>query len=975
MSDPSIRAREQRIIEAAGRWWREHEAGFGPSEDAFLAMHPDLQPELSARVHFLKRLRVHQSAIHLTPRLRDSRRLHLARSPDRSPASLRPLFAPDNALANDWPEIEFAPGTLIAGRYVLSCLLGNGGLGVVYRAYDQVLQKPVALKFFRSSLISDRHQLVQREVALSQRVSHVNVCRVHDLNIEHDPRFLSMEYIDGEDLDRTLQRVGRILESRALQMASEIAAGLAAAHAMGVLHRDLKPQNIMIDGAGVSRITDFGLGSLVHAHDASDLAGGTFRYMAPELVYGEEATTKSDLFSLGIVFYELYTGIHPLDSQPHDRISWDSIVPPSELVPDIDENVERTIMSCLARLPASRPDSAESVCRRLHGESIPSSGSDALDDPHASTRTIRSLAIAAVIAIFASWLAAPHFRLLNQRRIANPHLEAYRQTAIDILHSQSRRVELQEGLVASGVAYDAPFVNDRTAPGQTLSYWYRQSDQPLRPQRFVLSRDQHTVRTSFEDPAWNRLAMVGVRINLNGRLVEYRAFPRLPPQPGAATSVIDELSSNSSDGVVPSLVSAANHDPVSEPSLDSLSSLDALFQFAGLDRNQYEPTLEELAAHSGPTMLASLGSTQVYRARSSHGSDESAEVLVQQVGRDVVSFRVQPRIAVQSARSPVNGKKWHSLLHVGFMLSGIIGCLLARRNAARQQIDRRVAWRSSLTIFGFAWVGWYFTASHSLVFEAEFQLIQFGVANAIFWAATQWFLFMSLEPFLRKGNPESLTSWMRLFHGKWRDPLVARDLLLGSAIGSSLIPVLGTLHHLGRAALGWTPRFEIPPLELLAISDRSGMLALVANSVVNSFYSAILLLFLHRICCRTLGHPIAGSLASWLTLTWFMGCRYDAGVTPITDYLAWYAYMSLWAGVFLLVIERLGLLATVAMLTFFQAMLYTPGTLDWSLWYAPIGITSALVLALVVIVYAVATSMDILQNGNRNNRLLSMRNS
>ncbi len=940
MSDPSIRAREQRIIEAAGRWWREHQAGLGPSEDAFVAMHPDLQPELAARVHFLKRLQVHRSSIHLTPRLRSSRRLVPLRSPTSSPAAQRPLFAPDNLLASEWPEIDFSPGTEIAGRYVVSCLLGSGGLGVVYRAYDQVLQKPVALKFFRSSLISDRHQLVQREVALSQRVSHVNVCRVHDLNVSHDPRFLSMEYIDGEDLDRTLQRVGRILENRALQIASEVSAGLAAAHAMGVLHRDLKPQNIMIDGAGVSRITDFGLGSLVHAHDASDLSGGTFRYMAPELSQGEEATTKSDLFSLGIVLYEIYTGIHPLDAQDTERATWNSMVAPSELVPDIDPHIERTIMRCLELEPAARPDSAETVGRLLQGE-LPASGNPwNVPVPEASLRTLRWLAMAAVVAIFASWLAAPHFRLLYHHPPAHKQLEAYRQTAIEILNSQSRPIELQDGLVASGVGYDAPFVNDPSAPEQTLSYWYRQSDQPLRPQRFVLSRDQHTVRTSFDDPAWNRTAMVGVRINVNGKLVEYRAMPRNGSPAAAVTG------------------GAASAAAASSPATsDKESTLTKLFDFAGLRREEYALDQQASPAQTWAPVLSSLGTSQVYRTQLSSRAQDKSEVLVQWVGDEIVSFRVQSPGNVRPAKSPVNGKKWHSLIHVGFMLSALVGCLLARRNAARQRIDRRVAWRSALAIFGFTWVGMYFTASHSLVFEAEFQLMQFGVANAIFWGATQWFFLMSLEPFLRQGNPESLTSWMRLFHGKWRDPLVARDLLLGAAIGAALIPVLGTIHHAGRAALGWPERFVIPPLELLAISDPSGMIALAANSVVNSCYSAILLLFMHRICCRTLGHPIAGSVAAWLILTWLMGCRYDAGVTPLSDYLAWYAYMSVWAGTFLFVTYRLGLLASVTMLAFFQTLLYTPGTLDWELWYARTGITSALILALIVVVYAVLVAM------------------
>src|SRR5262245_22701571 len=157
------------------------------------------------------------------------------------------------------PVADFTPGTILGERYRIVSLLGRGGMGEVYRAEDLKLEEMVALKFLPRRLSDSPSRVAQliREVRIGRQISHANVCRIHDIGEVDGRHYLSMEYIDGEDLQSLLRRVGRLSSDKAREIARQLCAGLAAAHAKGVLHRDLKPANVMIDGRGHARITDF----------------------------------------------------------------------------------------------------------------------------------------------------------------------------------------------------------------------------------------------------------------------------------------------------------------------------------------------------------------------------------------------------------------------------------------------------------------------------------------------------------------------------------------------------------------------------------------------------------------------------------------------------------------------------------------------------------------------------------------------
>src|ERR1700681_4262160 len=257
---------------------------------------------------------------------------------------------------------RFAPGTLLAGRYRIISCLGIGGMGEVYRAADLILGQPVALKFLPESTQSneDARRRLYHEVRLGRRISHPKVCRVYDVGAIDGQPYISMEYVDGEDLGSLLRRIGRLPGDKALQIARKLCAGLAAAHAKGVLHRDLKPANIMIDGRGQVLIMDFGLAAIADQVEGAEVRNGTPAYMAPEQIAGREVTERSDIYALGLVLYELFTGQRAF-------LTADRKVAPSaaSAVKDIDPVMERVITRCLEPDAAKRPQSALALARML----------------------------------------------------------------------------------------------------------------------------------------------------------------------------------------------------------------------------------------------------------------------------------------------------------------------------------------------------------------------------------------------------------------------------------------------------------------------------------------------------------------------------------------------------------------------------------------------------------------------------------
>src|SRR5580692_6784930 len=302
------------------------------------------------------------------------------RKPSSAPTPTRPPRSPSSGgpgvrLTSSDPigGGRFTPGQIIAERYRVVAMAGRGGMGEVYRAEDLTLGQVVAIKFLPESLSEDAATLARfhSEVRIARQVSHPNVCRVFDIGDAGGTPYLSMEYVDGEDLASVVRRIGRLSPDKATEVARQICAGLAAAHERGVVHRDLKPANVMLDGAGKIRLTDFGLAGIAASIKGADVRAGTPAYMAPEQLAGREVTTKSDIYSLGLILYEILTGKRAFEASTLPELiklrEQGTITNPSTLVRDLDPLIERVILRCLEIDPVKRPVSALQVAAALPG--------------------------------------------------------------------------------------------------------------------------------------------------------------------------------------------------------------------------------------------------------------------------------------------------------------------------------------------------------------------------------------------------------------------------------------------------------------------------------------------------------------------------------------------------------------------------------------------------------------------------------
>lgn len=275
--------------------------------------------------------------------------------------------------------LDYPPGTLLAGRYRIVRVLGRGGMGIVFLADDLRLGHPVALKFLPATLASDPRRLQQfhDEVRHSRQISHSNVCDVYDIGDVDGHLFLSMEYVEGRDLAAVLRdaaaegSAARLPETEAVDLARQICAGLAAVHARGVLHRDLKPANIMITNDGVARLMDFGIAMSGEAEDPERITEGTPAYMAPEQLAERQVSVRSDIYALGLVMYELFTGRRLFDARTLDELTAHQAALPSHVPPDlaaVSPRLREVVLQCLDCNPANRPESVEAVARRLQVE-------------------------------------------------------------------------------------------------------------------------------------------------------------------------------------------------------------------------------------------------------------------------------------------------------------------------------------------------------------------------------------------------------------------------------------------------------------------------------------------------------------------------------------------------------------------------------------------------------------------------------
>jgi serine/threonine-protein kinase len=267
---------------------------------------------------------------------------------------------------------QLRPGQVVLGRYTVERELGRGGMGAVYLARDAKLSDRVALKTISSVLSNDPDELVERlrlEVQASRKITHPNVIRIHDLGEDGPLLFISMEYVEGETLYARVKRLGPLGIADARTLLCEVSAGVSAAHAAGVIHRDLKPQNVLVAAGGGSRVVkviDFGLAktSFATGMTATGLIMGTPEYMAPEQVRGHRSDARTDVYALGAIAYYVLAGRPPFIGDTPIAVGFaqvnDTPAPLRELRPEVPQKLEATILRALAKEPLSRyRDAAE----------------------------------------------------------------------------------------------------------------------------------------------------------------------------------------------------------------------------------------------------------------------------------------------------------------------------------------------------------------------------------------------------------------------------------------------------------------------------------------------------------------------------------------------------------------------------------------------------------------------------------------
>ncbi|NIO48884.1 MAG: protein kinase [Candidatus Aminicenantes bacterium] len=271
------------------------------------------------------------------------------------------------------PISRLTRGTTIGGRYEVIEQLGKGGMGKVYRVLDNKVGEEVALKLLNPEIAADE-KIIERfrnELKFARKISQRNVCRMYDLNEDEGTQFITMEYVPGEDLKSTIRRMGQLSVGKAISIAKQVCEGLSEAHEFGVVHRDLKPQNIMIDKKGNVRIMDFGIARSLEVKGitGTGMMIGTPEYMSPEQAQGKDIDLRSDIYSLGIILYEMVTGKVPFEGDTPLSIvlkhQAEKPRNPKEVNDQIPEDLSRVILNCMEKDKEKRYQLAEEVLSEL----------------------------------------------------------------------------------------------------------------------------------------------------------------------------------------------------------------------------------------------------------------------------------------------------------------------------------------------------------------------------------------------------------------------------------------------------------------------------------------------------------------------------------------------------------------------------------------------------------------------------------
>lgn len=832
-----------------------------------------------------------------------------------------PSPSPDNdatgAYAPETPSLpgeRFAPGSLLGGRYRIVALLGKGGMGEVYRADDLTLGQSVALKFLPRHLVDDADRLARfrAEVRIARQISHPNVCRVYDI-AEHDGQsFLTMEYVDGEDLSTLLKKVGRLPEERGVEIARQLCLGLAAAHDREVLHRDLKPANVMLDGRGQLRVLDFGLAAA--ARDVMDARSGTPLYQSPEQVSGKEVTVRSDIYALGLVLYELFTGRRPFpgsgrDSEPSK---------PSSHVSNLNPAVERVILKCLEADPSKRPNSAYEVLAGLPGGDPLAAALAAGETP--SPKLVADAPVEGSLhpAVAGVLLAVVVVGLLAEGWLGD-RFKAYRHIPLpkpDVMEDKARTLVGKLGYTnppadsGGGYTNNLPYLAQVVEEGKwvherqhldaarpaAVTYWYRQSPEPFSPIWVADERRGENGYLKFDNPPHDTPGMVMVRVDARGRLLALLAVP----------------------------------DPNAEP-LAKRVAWDDLLQLAELNA----PDLLRRNTQVSPTPPVFADETAAWEGTYPERPDVPIRVEAGLYRGRPVFFRIvhsawelSPEAEGGTTRPP-RFSKGAAQIVFGVIFLGVLVTLviLAARNLLRGRGDARGALRLVGVIVVLRLITWLVQSGHIADPTVAYVRFQFFLAFALAFAAVVVVGYLALEPVMRRRCPHRLTALARVLDGRWRDPLVGRDVLIGVALGSMSVA--------GSAALPFYA-VERGPIVLHSPGFTAPVwtLASAAEGTVVTIWGLTSVFLVFSLVVRR--DWIAAALLSGLMVVAYG----SASARSVWDL----SLFSFGLAVFIVLLLRFGVLALMAWGFVAVGIAMMPLTLDPTAWYFGSSLTKMAVV-------------------------------
>jgi len=833
--------------------------------------------------------------------------------------------ASSHAAAPSTPdEGRFVPGTLVAGRYRIISLLGRGGMGEVYRATDLTLSQPVALKFLPDAG-SDHQRSLERfhsEVRIARQVSHPNVCRVYDVGEADGVPYISMEYVDGEDLASLLQRIGRLPADKGLEIARKICAGVAAAHDKGVIHRDLKPANIMLDKRGNVVVMDFGLAAVAAELRGTEARSGTPAYMAPEQLRGEQVTAKSDIYALGMVLYEIFTGKRAYDAATMAELmrlqESAQITSMSSIAAEIDPAVEKAIRRCLDPDPLKRPASALSVAAALPGgdplAAALAAGETPSPDLVAASGETEGLplkkSVPLALAIAALIIAVPFARTNVELHSLVPF-----ELSPDALAAKVREYAAAFGYTALpadkkyDLQWDWDVIGDaakhvknvaearRWFQGEPpLSLGYRESPLPL-----VSPPDGEVTE---QRPAPTVSGMIEAWVNSKGEL---RLFHAVPPELDRST-------------------------PARPVDVQTIS------RAIGFDISQWPETAPKFTpvyafdwqkAWKGqhPTLHTDI----VVQAAAWHGNITDLQVLW-----PWSKPWHEPQSYARSWKQSVRTLVERLITGLVFLFSAF----MAARNLRAGRGDRRGAWRLSVAYFVMASGAWV-CSSH---WVAGTSMIAIFVTNASDWftsAALIWVLYIALEPAVRARWPHAIQTWSRVLAGRWQDAQVAAHVLYGALVGL-IIAALFLAAQWFQTSRG--SGFATASAEV-GLSARHWMTDVLERAYGAAEFGLLVIfaIFCLRAVCRK---DWIASVAASVLFT-------------LAESDVWQGNMLLWNFLFFLaiftllifVLLRLGLVATMSSLFFVNLLLRIPGAQSLTKPYESAVITYP-VLLLAIVVWA-----------------------